>query len=121
MKKQKIPFYLQIVIGMAVGIVIGFIGIAIGGEQIINDWIRPFGKLFIKALVLIAVPLVFVTLVKGVADLNDTSTLSRLGGRTIAIYLITTIFAVIVGMLCGFGSLGRFNSLGGFCRSCGIA
>ena len=83
---------------MVAGIIIGFIGIALGGEQIINDWIRPFGKLFIKALVLIAVPLVFVTLVKGVADLNDTSTLSRLGGRTIAIYLVTTVFAVIVGM-----------------------
>ncbi len=98
MKQSKIPFYLQIIIGMAIGIVIGFIGIGVGGEQIINDWIRPFGKLFIKALVLIAVPLVFVTLVKGVADLKDTSALSRLGGRTVAIYLGTTVFAVLVGM-----------------------
>jgi len=98
MKQNKIPFYLQIIIGMAIGIVIGFIGIGVGGEQIINDWIRPFGKLFIKALVLIAVPLVFVTLVKGVADLKDTSALSRLGGRTVAIYLGTTVFAVLVGM-----------------------
>lgn len=98
MKQRKIPFYLQIIIGMAIGIVIGFIGIGVGGEQIINDWIRPFGKLFIKALVLIAVPLVFVTLVKGVADLKDTSALSRLGGRTVAIYLGTTVFAVLVGM-----------------------
>ena len=98
MKKLKIPFYLQIIIGMVAGIIIGFIGIGFGGEQIINDWIRPFGKLFIKALVLIAVPLVFVTLVKGVADLKDTSALSRLGGRTIVIYLCTTVFAVLVGM-----------------------
>lgn len=98
MRKLKIPFYLQIIIGMVVGIAIGFIGIAIGGEQIINDWIRPFGKLFIKALVLIAVPLVFVTLVKGVADLKDTSALSRLGGRTIVIYLCTTVFAVLAGL-----------------------
>ena len=98
MKKLKIPFYLQIIIGMVIGIIIGFIGIGFGGEQIINDWIRPFGKLFIKALVLIAVPLVFVTLVKGVADLKDTSALSRLGGRTIVIYLCTTVFAVLVGM-----------------------
>ena len=83
---------------MLVGIAIGFIGIGYGYEEIINDWIRPFGKLFIKALVLIAVPLVFITLTKGVADLKDTSTLSRLGGRTIAIYLATTVFAVLVGM-----------------------
>ena len=98
MKKQKIPFYLQILIGMVVGIAIGFIAIGLGGEQFINDWIRPLGKLFIKALVLIAVPLVFVTLMKGIIDLKDTSSLSRLGGRTVAIYLATTVFAVLVGM-----------------------
>ena len=69
MKKVKIPFYLQILIGMVVGVAIGFIAIGLGGEQIINDWIRPLGKLFIKALVLIAVPLVFVTLMKGIIDL----------------------------------------------------
>ena len=47
MKLSKIPVYLQIIIGMAIGIVIGFIAIGTGGEQIVNDWIRPFGKLFI--------------------------------------------------------------------------
>ena len=97
-RKARIPFYLQILIGMVVGIAIGFIAIGLGGEQIINDWIRPLGKLFIKALVLIAVPLVFVTLMKGIIDLKDTSSLSRLGGRTVAIYLATTVFAVLVGM-----------------------
>ena len=79
MKKVRIPFYLQILIGMVVGIAIGFIAIGLGGEQLINDWIRPLGKLFIKALVLIAVPLVFITLMKGIIDLKDTSSLSRLG------------------------------------------
>lgn len=98
MKKIRIPFYLQILIGMVVGVVVGFIAIGLGGEQIVNDWIRPLGKLFIKALVLIAVPLVFVTLMKGIIDLKDTSSLSRLGGRTVAIYLATTVFAVWVGM-----------------------
>lgn len=98
MKKIRIPFYLQILIGMVVGVVVGFIAIGLGGEQIVNDWIRPLGKLFIKALVLIAVPLVFVTLMKGIIDLKDTSSLSRLGGRTVAIYLATTVFAVLVGM-----------------------
>ena len=97
-RKARIPFYLQILIGMVVGIAIGFIAIGLGGEQIINDWIRPLGKLFIKALVLIAVPLVFITLMKGIIDLKDTSSLSRLGGRTVAIYLATTVFAVLVGM-----------------------
>ena len=98
MKRVKIPFYIQILIGMAIGVAIGFVAIGFGAEEFINDWIRPLGKLFIKALVLIAVPLVFITLMKGIIDLKDTSSLSRLGGRTIIIYLTTTIFAVLIGM-----------------------
>ena len=76
MKKARIPFYLQILIGMVVGVAIGFIAIGLGGEAFINDWIRPFGKLFIKALVLIAVPLVFITLMKGIS-LSSASKSSR--------------------------------------------
>lgn len=98
MSKTRIPLYLQILIGMVIGIIIGFIAIATNGQAFIDDWVRPLGKLFIKALVLIAVPLVFVTLVKGVSDLKDTSALSRLGVRTVALYLVTTVFAVLVGM-----------------------
>ena len=98
MKSVKIPFYIQILIGMAIGVAIGFVAIGFGAEGFINDWVRPLGKLFIKALVLIAVPLVFITLMKGIIDLKDTSSLSRLGGRTIIIYLTTTIFAVLIGM-----------------------
>lgn len=98
MSKTRIPLYLQILIGMVIGIIIGFIAIATNGQAFIDEWVRPLGKLFIKALVLIAVPLVFVTLVKGVSDLKDTSALSRLGVRTVALYLVTTVFAVLVGM-----------------------
>ena len=52
---KRIPLYLQILIGLVVGVVIGFVAIAAGGEAVVNDWIRPFGNLFIKALVLVAV------------------------------------------------------------------
>ncbi len=98
MSRVKLPFYLQIVAGMVIGILIGFIGIWLNAETFVTNWIEPFGKLFIKALVLIAVPLVFITLIKGITDLKGTATLSRLGGKTIAIYLATTIFAVLVGL-----------------------
>ena len=98
MKKLTFPFYLQIVLSMLVGIAIGFIAIFFGIETFIDDWVRPLGKLFIKALVLIAVPLVFVSLIKGVTELKDTSSLSRLGGRTVMLYLMTTLFAVLIGL-----------------------
>ena len=98
MKKLTFPFYVQIVLSMLVGIAIGFIAIFFGIETFVDDWVRPLGKLFIKALVLIAVPLVFVSLIKGVTELKDTSSLSRLGGRTVMLYLMTTLFAVLIGL-----------------------
>jgi Na+/H+-dicarboxylate symporter len=98
MKKFTFPLYVQIVMSMLVGIVIGFVAIFFGIEAFVDDWVRPLGKLFIKALVLIAVPLVFVSLIKGVTELKDTSSLSRLGGRTVMLYLLTTLIAVLIGM-----------------------
>ena len=58
-----------------------------------------FGTVFINLLKLIAVPLVFASLVTGVASLSDTKKLSRIGGKTIMIYLSTTIISVFIGLI----------------------
>ncbi|MDX1479846.1 MAG: dicarboxylate/amino acid:cation symporter, partial [Saprospiraceae bacterium] len=63
------------------------------------DWIKPFGTIFINALKLIAVPLIIASLLKGVSDLKDISQLSKMGGRTLGIYLITTVVAVTLGLV----------------------
>jgi len=86
---------------MIAGVIIGLIALWFNGEQFIQNWIRPWGQLFIRLLQLIAVPLVFITLVKGVTGLKDITRLSRLGGKTILLYITTTIFAVLLGMVMG--------------------
>ncbi|MCC8172701.1 MAG: dicarboxylate/amino acid:cation symporter [Parabacteroides sp.] len=96
--KPSIPLYLQILLGMIGGIIIGMIALHLKGEKIVNDWIRPWGQVFIRLLQLIAVPLVFISLVKGVIGLQDISRFSRLGGKTILIYLCTTVIAVSIGL-----------------------
>ena len=48
MSRVKLPFYLQIVAGMVIGILIGFIGIWLNAETFVTNWIEPFGKLFIN-------------------------------------------------------------------------
>ena len=70
-----------------------------GGSAFVVDWIKPFGTIFINALKLIAVPLIVASLIKGISDLRDISKLSAMGGRTIGIYLVTTLFAVTIGLL----------------------
>lgn len=80
-KKISFPLYLQILLGMIAGIAIGIIAVYTQGEKFVHDWIRPWGQVFIRLLQLIAIPLVFISLVKGVTGLNDIKKFSRLGGK----------------------------------------
>ena len=100
-KKIILPLYLQIIIGMIAGVGIGFLALSLNGDQFVNQWIKPWGQLFIRLLQLIAIPLVLVSLIKGVAGLKDIGRLSRIGGKTILIYMMTTVVAVVIGVSLG--------------------
>jgi Na+/H+-dicarboxylate symporter len=89
----------QIIIGMALGIVYGLIAAASGWRAFTAEFISPFGTIFINALQLIAVPLVISSLITGVASLSDLKKLSRIGGKTLGIYIGTTAIAVTIGLL----------------------
>ena len=89
----------QIVVALIAGVVYGMIASSQGWGQWTQDWISPFGTIFITLLKLIAVPLVITSLVSGVASLSDVRKLSRMGGKTIALYLGTTALAVTLGLL----------------------
>ena len=89
----------QILIGLFAGLIYGVIAAANGWSQFTENWIAPFGTIFINSLQLIAVPLVLASLVTGVASLSDLKKLSRIGGKTIAIYLATTAIAVTTGLV----------------------
>ncbi len=97
---KKLELHWQILIGMVAGVAFAFLMVQFDwGPKIVSDWVKPFGNIFINSLKLIAVPLILASLVKGVSDLKDISKLSKMGGRTIAIYITTTIIAVSIGLL----------------------
>ena len=96
---NKIELHWQIIIGMLIGVLAGLISVKFGLDAFIFDWIRPFGIIFINLLKLIAVPLVFASLIKGVASLTDVSKLSRIGSKAVAFYLISTVLAITIGLL----------------------
>ena len=98
--KSGMALHWKILIGMILGVIFGYImSLVPDGKEIVRDWIRPFGRIFINALKLIAVPLIFASLIKGVSDLKDISQLSKMGGRTIVMYVVTTVIAVSIGLL----------------------
>ena len=97
---KKLALHWKILIGMALGVIFGLIlSFVDNGDRFISDYIKPFGTIFINLLKLIAVPLILASLIKGVSDLKDISKLSKMGGRTIITYLITTLTAVIIGLV----------------------
>lgn len=95
------PLYVKILIGLICGAIWSFISSAMGWNQFTIDWIDPFGQIFIRLLKFIAVPLVLFSVVTGIAGLNDVSKLGRMGGKTLLVYLITTICAVSLGLVIG--------------------
>jgi proton glutamate symport protein len=105
MMLKKLPLWVKIFIGMGIGILWGLFSIWVSIEEFTLDWVKPWGNMFLKLLKLIAVPLIFVSLVKGISSLTDITRLSRIGLKTIAIYLITTLIATTVG-------LGMVNLIG---------
>lgn len=117
-KKRKLALHWKIILGMVLGVLFSLIlvntpwgaamtSIKVGGNDIdvsnaelfVRNWIKPFGSMFIKSLKLIAVPLILASLITSVSDLKDISKLSKLGLKTVSLYLATTVVAVSVGLI----------------------
>ncbi len=97
MKKLSLPA--QIILAMIFGLLIGFLFKNLELKWVVADWIAPFGKIFINLLKMIAVPLIVVSIIVGLADLKDIAKVSALGKKTIGLYLLTTFSAVTIGLV----------------------
>lgn len=97
--KLQLALHWRIMIGMTIGVAFGLLAVSFGWQQFTADWIKPFGTIFVNSLKLIAVPLIIASLIKGVSDLQDLSKLSQMGFRTLAIYIVTTVIAITVGLV----------------------
>ena len=97
---RQIALHWKILIGMSLGVLFGVsFSFIPSGDLFIANYIKPFGTIFINLLKLIAVPLILASLIKVISDLKDISKLSKMGGRTIVTYLITTLTAVTIGLI----------------------
>lgn len=94
-KWNELQLHSKILIGLILGVLVGLIF----GPQ--ASLIKPIGDVFIRLIRMIIVPLVFSSLVVGAASVGDPKRLGRIGGKTILFYLVTTAFAVIIGLFLG--------------------
>lgn len=90
---RRIALWKKILAGLALGILAG----ALLGEN--ASIFKPLGDIFINAIMMLIVPLVFSTLVVGITSMRDPQKMGRIGARTIGLYLLTTAFAISIGLL----------------------
>jgi len=88
----------KIIIGLILGLLVGITSVFFGINNTITNWVMPFGTIFVKMLKLVAVPLILVSLISGISNLRDTAKLSRIGGKTFSIYILTTVLAIIIAL-----------------------
>ena len=96
---MKLPLYVKILIGMVLGLILSILATTFKFEGFVLDWIKPLGVVFMRLLKFIAIPLVFISLIKGVINLSNIKSLSSIGLRTIIIYMCTTVVAILLGFV----------------------
>ena len=96
MKKFKISLASQIVIGLVLGIAVGW---AFYGNADIQTYLQPIGDIFLNLIKMIVVPIIISTLIVGVAGTGNIKQLGRLGGKTLIYFEVITTIAIVVGLL----------------------
>ncbi|TMO77283.1 dicarboxylate/amino acid:cation symporter [Pseudoalteromonas sp. S3785] len=94
---KKMALWLKILIGMIAGMIAGML---LGNNA---EYIKPIGQLFISAIKMLIVPLIFCSLIVGVTSMKDTTKMGRIGVKSIVFYLATTAVAISIGL--GLGLL----------------
>ena len=90
----------QVSLGLVAGVALGGLARlpALGMVATLVNWLEPVGTVFIRLITMVVVPLVAASLFTGVASLGDVRRLGRLGGRTLAYFLGTTVAAAVIGL-----------------------
>ena len=94
-KKPKISLAWQMMIGLALGVVVG----ALVEQETAKTFLQPLGDLFIRLIRMVVVPLVLATIIAGAAGISDTSKLGRVATKTLICYALTTAVAVSMGLI----------------------
>ncbi len=105
-KKQK-SSTMKIFMGLLLGVIIGILVYNLPSGTfkdsiLIGGIFELLGQVFLRGIMMMVIPLVFISLVNGVASIGDIKKLGRVGGRTIVFYLATTAFAVSLALFLGY-------------------
>lgn len=95
--KKRLSFTTYILLALILGVVAGFF--LQGKPEIATNYIKPFGTIFLNLIKMVVVPVVLFSIMQGVISLKDIRKVGSIGGKTICFYMITTAFAVTLGLV----------------------
>jgi len=108
-EKKKLSLATQIFIALILAIIVGLL---MQNHAIIaNDFIKPFGTIFLNLIKFIVVPIVLLSIMSGIISMKDIKKVGSIGIKTVVYYLFTTAFAIIIGLVGGNIFKGLFPIL----------
>lgn len=99
MKPFSLQLHTKILLGLLLGIGAGIVAARLGWSEEVSTWVKPVGQAFLQLIRMAVVPLVFASLITGVASMDDVRKLGRIGGKTVLYYLATTAIAITFGLV----------------------
>ena len=96
--KKKLALHWKILIGIGLGAAAGILLCRITPYENWSPWIKWAGDMFLRALRMIVIPLVFSSIAMGVAGMGSSAALGRIAGKTIGYYVATTLVAATIGL-----------------------
>lgn len=98
-KKIKLPLAIQIFIALVLGIIAGIL--LQGHTNIADDYIKPFGTIFLNLLKFIVVPIVLFSIMSGIISMRDVKKVGSIGIKAVIYYFCTTAIAIVIGLIGG--------------------
>jgi aerobic C4-dicarboxylate transport protein len=89
--------YVQVLIAIVLGVVIGWLWPSLAT----NDWIKALGDGFIKLIKMVIAPIIFCTVVSGISHIQDASKVGRVGIKALVYFEIVSTFALVLGLIMG--------------------
>ena len=108
-QKKKLALSTQIFIALVLAIIAGIA--MTGAPDFAQNYIKPFGTIFLNLIKWVVCPLVFFSIMSGVVSMRDIKKVGAIGGTTVVYYMCTTAFAVAIGLLFANLFKGTFPAL----------
>src|ERR1700732_593316 len=89
--------YVQVLIAILIGVLVGWLW----PDLATNDWIKALGDGFIKLIKMVIAPIIFCTVVSGIAHIQDARKVGRVGVKALLYFEVVSSFALMIGLIVG--------------------